>query len=188
LFGGNLSNYFLGDTDARGTTLSEQRALFASGTALPMPIYTCVRKDVESESANDQWMPDDASAACLACGAKWASFGLFAPSGRSRHHCRSCGRLVCGACSTHRAVVGAAAARSSDSAPAVAAAAESEVAKERMRVCDDCFREKRFETSNTKRAKNWCVSLLRPQGMPAFSGCKVCALTRVFVCRFFFGC
>lgn len=156
LFGGNISNYFLGDVDSRGTTLSEQRGVFASG-AMPMPIYTCVRKDVESESALD-WMPDEASSVCLLCGAEWASFaGLFSPASRSRHHCRSCGRLACGTCSTNRAIVGAAE-KNSNGAAVSAAAADANAAKAPVRVCDDCFRDKRYETSKTKHAKNWCAS------------------------------
>jgi len=184
LFGGNIANYLLGDQDSRGTTLSDQRAVFASG-AMPMPIYTCVRKDVESEVAQDDWMPDDASNVCLICGVEWSHFaGIFAPSSQSRHHCRCCGRLVCGACSTNRAVIGGenaikpptdvgaasheevigntVASATSIGGPAASAVAEStvpttETHKELVRVCDDCYREKRYETSKKKNAKNWCV-------------------------------
>ena len=42
------------------------------------------------------WMRNDASAVCTICG---AAFALF----RRRHHCRSCGRLVCAACGPRRA-------------------------------------------------------------------------------------
>ncbi|KAH9601501.1 FYVE zinc finger [Trypanosoma melophagium] len=43
------------------------------------------------------WQPDDATGACMIC---------HSPIGRfSRHHCRSCGRLVCNQCSDTRGVV-----------------------------------------------------------------------------------
>ena len=182
LFGGNIANYLLGDVDCRGTTLSEQRSVFEDG-GMPMPVYTCVRKDVENERAQD-WMPDDASNVCLICGVEWSHFaGIFAPASQARHHCRSCGRLVCGACSTNRAAIGHGAATKasptdvttashenvmSDGAVASATSAGSaeavtdvrprtDGAKDRVRVCDDCYREKRHETSKKKQAKNWCV-------------------------------
>ncbi|EGF79391.1 hypothetical protein BATDEDRAFT_25704 [Batrachochytrium dendrobatidis JAM81] len=39
------------------------------------------------------WVPDDSSSQCYICGSQ---FGLV----NRRHHCRLCGRLVCGSCST----------------------------------------------------------------------------------------
>jgi sterol 3beta-glucosyltransferase len=41
------------------------------------------------------WAPDDSSASCTVCA---APFTLF----NRRRHCRSCGRLACGACFPHR--------------------------------------------------------------------------------------
>eukprot|EP01043_Picozoa_sp_COSAG02_P008590 COSAG02_NODE_277_length_25939_cov_108.963971_17_plen_142_part_00 len=45
-----------------------------------------------------QWMQDDASDKCLLCGSEWSMFNR-------RHHCRSCGILVCYYCSSHRCVL-----------------------------------------------------------------------------------
>jgi hypothetical protein len=45
----------------------------------------------------DLWVPDHCSKACLLCSEK---FGWFWSSYR-RHHCRSCGLLVCGKCSKY---------------------------------------------------------------------------------------
>lgn len=42
------------------------------------------------------WMPNDASPCCPICGLQWR------PVVRQRHHCRSCGTLVCGRCSSKR--------------------------------------------------------------------------------------
>lgn len=40
-----------------------------------------------------KWIPDDASRGCMKCGAE---FGRI--MGSSRHHCRSCGQLICQTC------------------------------------------------------------------------------------------
>ena len=45
-----------------------------------------------------QWVNDDASAQCLLCGGDFSMFNR-------RHHCRSCGTLVCSTCSSHRCVL-----------------------------------------------------------------------------------
>lgn len=41
------------------------------------------------------WIPDERVSACFNCG---RTFSLF----RRKHHCRSCGRIFCDTCSTHR--------------------------------------------------------------------------------------
>ena len=42
------------------------------------------------------WVPDDASPTCLLCGGKFNGYSV------RRHHCRVCGKLVCGTCSRAR--------------------------------------------------------------------------------------
>ena len=59
-----------------------------------------------------EWKSDAASRVCESCGAR---FTLF----RRRHHCRGCGNLVCGRCSTRTVAI------AGFSAP--------------VRVCDSCF-------------------------------------------------
>ena len=44
------------------------------------------------------WQPDSATRCCMLCSTR---FSLF----RRRHHCRACGKVVCGPCSTGRAVL-----------------------------------------------------------------------------------
>ena len=44
-------------------------------------------------NAQKRWMASDASDECMCCK---KAFGLL----RRRHHCRSCGQLVCGGCSS----------------------------------------------------------------------------------------
>lgn len=50
------------------------------------------------EAAAGPWEPDSAAPACRLCNAMF-SFRL------RRHHCRNCGRLVCGPCSTGRLIL-----------------------------------------------------------------------------------
>lgn len=46
-----------------------------------------------SKSNDAKWMPDESSTVCLRCGAE---FGRIL--GASRHHCRTCGDLICQTC------------------------------------------------------------------------------------------
>jgi len=95
------------------------------------------------------WVEDNASLTCLLCVQK------FTYSNR-RHHCRTCGALVCDMCSTKRlhtakspqAVAAAKAnsynsnktkARSSSPVPPVAKDSPKKGTKEGDRVCDGCF-------------------------------------------------
>ena len=49
-------------------------------------------------SGKGHWVPDAAATACMMC---WTKFTLT----NRRHHCRNCGLLVCGNCSTNTAVL-----------------------------------------------------------------------------------
>lgn len=66
------------------------------------------------------WESDKASSCCTLCTKK---FGMLL---QRRHHCRSCGRLVCGACSSNKV-------RIED------AADNRQVDDELQRVCDPCY-------------------------------------------------
>ena len=61
--------------------------------------------DVDHSEEDDEpltrapvWVPDNAADACMECNAEFTFM-------RRRHHCRACGRLVCGVCSPHRVVL-----------------------------------------------------------------------------------
>jgi hypothetical protein len=69
------------------------------------------------------WVPDANSDTCLACGVE---FWLFT----RRHHCRSCGWLVCDECSTHRKPL--------DNIVDPAGVQQG-VEGEQYRVCAECF-------------------------------------------------
>ncbi|XP_047395445.1 zinc finger FYVE domain-containing protein 26 isoform X2 [Sciurus carolinensis] len=49
--------------------------------------------------ARHQWIPDESESVCMVCCRE--HFTMF----NRRHHCRRCGRLVCGSCSTKKMVV-----------------------------------------------------------------------------------
>lgn len=53
----------------------------------------------ETPPARDQWVPDETESMCMVCCRE--HFTMF----NRRHHCRRCGRLVCGSCSTKKMVV-----------------------------------------------------------------------------------
>jgi Rap/ran-GAP/FYVE zinc finger/SOS1/NGEF-like PH domain len=69
------------------------------------------------EDAVAVWIPDSAAKACMICRTK------FTFTNR-RHHCRSCGDVVCGSCSKQKMAVGGSA------------------SKKELRVCKNCFRTK----------------------------------------------
>ncbi|CAH6843691.1 zinc finger FYVE domain-containing protein 26 isoform X1 [Phodopus roborovskii] len=50
----------------------------------------------EAPPAKDQWVPDERECTCMVCCRE--RFTMF----NRRHHCRRCGRLVCGSCSTKK--------------------------------------------------------------------------------------
>ena len=72
--------------DAAHAAAKERWAAAKLGDEDPQPTR---RKEPEVS-----WMPDDASSSCTLC---MEEFTLF----NRRHHCRSCGTLVCYYCSTH---------------------------------------------------------------------------------------
>ncbi|XP_072485614.1 zinc finger FYVE domain-containing protein 26 isoform X1 [Notamacropus eugenii] len=68
----------------------------------------------EKPPSRQQWVPDEMEITCMVCRSE--RFTMF----NRRHHCRRCGRLVCGSCSTKKMVV-----EGSRESPA--------------RVCDQCY-------------------------------------------------
>eukprot|EP00164_Ancoracysta_twista_P003301 GFYU01004409.1.p1 GENE.GFYU01004409.1~~GFYU01004409.1.p1 ORF type:complete len:860 (-),score=269.31 GFYU01004409.1:109-2688(-) len=63
-----------------------------------------------------EWVPDDASICCLVCSRRFTE--LY-----RRHHCRHCGSLICGACSSKKLAI------------------ENFSNKKKNRVCDSCFNQ-----------------------------------------------
>ncbi|EQC34676.1 hypothetical protein SDRG_07994 [Saprolegnia diclina VS20] len=56
-------------------------------------ILTLQASKVKSLVAESQWIKDDDRPSCLQCDAEFTTF-------RRRHHCRTCGEVVCAACSS----------------------------------------------------------------------------------------
>lgn len=54
---------------------------------------TVIESDEDLENVAPVWVPDSASNFCMLCESE---FNLF----RRRHHCRKCGSLICGSCSS----------------------------------------------------------------------------------------
>lgn len=67
----------------------------------------------EVDRTRTVWKSDKSSDCCSGCGVKWT----FA---NRRHHCRECGDLVCGSCSSHRKVL--------------------QLGQKPVRICVDCWR------------------------------------------------
>ncbi|XP_061078694.1 pleckstrin homology domain-containing family F member 1-like [Conger conger] len=80
------------------------------------------------------WIPDKASAICMRCCTKF-SFS------QRRHHCRQCGILVCGSCSSQRFLI-------------------PNISREPVRVCQVCFQNlqaKEFTRNRGDSGGNSCT-------------------------------
>jgi hypothetical protein len=60
---------------------------------------------------------------------------------KRRHHCRNCGRLVCGTCSSHREIL------------------YKSKSKEKERVCDPCYAELSLRIKNSSKLDDEVISL-----------------------------
>ena len=58
--------------------------------------------DARAARANPRWVPDDEASHCMAC--KTFEFWVMARAEWRRHHCRSCGWVVCKGCLAPNAV------------------------------------------------------------------------------------
>ncbi len=65
--------------------------------AKPPPEWDCPMCLRKFRQRIKTWQPDEHSDNCMVCS---TGVGRF-----TRHHCRNCGRVVCGKCSDHRAVI-----------------------------------------------------------------------------------
>ncbi|KAK0398627.1 hypothetical protein QR680_002681 [Steinernema hermaphroditum] len=68
------------------------------------------------------WIPDSEADNCMCCYS--ARFSVL----QRRHHCRACGNVVCGSCSTHNLIVNG-------------------VSKRPVRVCDTCYEKSTLESA-----------------------------------------
>ena len=80
------------------------------------------------------WVPDSSCRSCMVCGTRFTAFSR-------KHHCRRCGRIVCGSCSPHRCTT-------LPTLPTLTAVSvcrldisEGFTGGKLERVCNDCFRE-----------------------------------------------
>ena len=83
-----------------------------------------LKKETSAKEAEAPvWQPDKSAKQCTICGTDFTAF-------TRRHHCRSCGRLVCANCSTHRLIL-------------------PNIDKSQQRVCDKCYDEfKRYQAAS----------------------------------------
>lgn len=84
-----------------------------------------LKKDVGAakEAEAPVWQPDGSAKECTICKTGFTAF-------TRRHHCRSCGKLVCANCSTNRLIL-------------------PNIDKSQQRVCDNCFNEfKKYHASS----------------------------------------
>uniref|UniRef100_A0A1I7YSP1 Pleckstrin homology domain-containing family F member 2 n=1 Tax=Steinernema glaseri TaxID=37863 RepID=A0A1I7YSP1_9BILA len=68
------------------------------------------------------WVPDSEAENCMCCYS--TRFSVL----QRRHHCRACGNVVCGSCSTHNLIVNG-------------------VSKRPVRVCDTCYKNSLVESA-----------------------------------------
>ena len=79
-------------------------------------------------SSSIEWDSDHASPHCILCGVAWGTFR------NRRHHCRSCGRLVCETCSSNKFKLETRKGSSGSSSNGSTAAGGVP-----QRVCDTCY-------------------------------------------------
>jgi len=72
------------------------------------------------------WVPDNESIRCMSCSMQFTMF-------KRRHHCRFCGNLVCGSCSTKRFIYN----------------------QSTLRSCDSCFNYLHHIEGGKSRALSW---------------------------------
>lgn len=77
--------------------------------------------------SKEQWVPDYKVSACMLC--KLEKFSMF----NRRHHCRRCGRVICGTCSQKLLIIP----EISDRQP--------------VRVCEDCYTQTRLENLQVRK-------------------------------------
>eukprot|EP00732_Lithocolla_globosa_P005677 Lithocolla_globosa_v1_NODE_6037_length_1145_cov_142.715596.p1 type:complete len:316 gc:universal NODE_6037_length_1145_cov_142.715596:63-1010(+) len=131
----NLDSITLADgDDDRGFQILATGKSFAVYTATPdekkewmTHINMCIQNlpkapNSASKSAAALWVPDKATETCMVCSvAKFTTFNR-------RHHCRSCGKIACGACTANKIVL-----------PSVDE-------KKPQRVCDICFAQRKQDS------------------------------------------
>ncbi|RWS14108.1 Zinc finger FYVE domain-containing protein-like protein [Dinothrombium tinctorium] len=83
----------------------------------------------------DQWIPDNKVSFCMLC--KLEKFSMF----NRRHHCRRCGRVICGTCSRNVLVI-----------PEVTPFAA-------VRVCDDCYTQTRARSPRKESTTSFASSI-----------------------------
>lgn len=71
---------------------------FKSLSILPKYYTTSIQTQIKTE--NTKWIPDKDGIFCMCCRNNF--FSVFI----RKHHCRNCGRIICGKCSRFRDVEG----------------------------------------------------------------------------------
>jgi len=108
---------------ARGKSFAVYAATATEKQEWMAHIEKCVKDLIEksgkkppSESERAAvWVPDTAAPNCMVC--KKTQFTML----NRRHHCRKCGQVVCGSCSSHKSLL-------------------PHMSSKPLRVCDECYR------------------------------------------------
>lgn len=95
------SDTSLNRSSSRNVDSPQHRSVGAvGGKYLPLNYGDGTKFVMPSEPpTKDQWVPDSATAVCMAC--KVERFSMF----NRRHHCRRCGRVVCRGCSSRNTLI-----------------------------------------------------------------------------------
>lgn len=104
--------------------------------------------------SRDFWMPDHSCRVCYHCDTQ---FTLFT----RRHHCRVCGRVFCGKCTSN--TVPASYVDTSDTLY---------LGEERLRACDYCYRQWEEETTLDCNGSEVSANISRSQSEASFSSTK----------------
>uniref|UniRef100_T1KEX8 FYVE-type domain-containing protein n=1 Tax=Tetranychus urticae TaxID=32264 RepID=T1KEX8_TETUR len=80
--------------------------------------------------SKEQWIPDSKVSVCMLC--KLEKFSMF----NRKHHCRRCGRVVCGTCSQKFLLI-----------PEISV-------RQAVRVCDDCHTQTKLDSASQSRKES----------------------------------
>lgn len=139
----------LGERVRHGSTDADEQG--RANTSASTDSLPCLADDEEDLTKRPEWVPDEEAPECHGCARRFTFF-------KRRHHCRACGGVFCGDCSTNRITI-----------------PRLDYATTEVRVCDQCWvreAELRYRKPASSRSMSSSLSSLPSLGRASMN----CAL------------